>query len=621
MRDGRLVIRLVFAAVLPLVFACSSGGEDASSAPSQPSPPAQQPVAAQAAVTAVPTSTSGYSMSDTMMAKPAGTLNIAVSGVDTPNGLPRFCPAGCSETIYMSGITDVLFNSKANPDGTITTEPMLALDFTLDPSLEFGTFGLRRGVQFHHGWGEMTAADVAFSYNDANSATNPDSIHGQAGDFAILIHSMEVVDDYTVQLNYRTYDSRGVLHRFSHFWQTAAILSKAVFDQFGVVGTQDVYVGVGAFMAADANYEGAWKRSEGIRLVANPDYYGAPDGNGPFVESVNWLEVPQSASRRAMLEAEEVQIAQIATQDYSELQAMGFELQKNGLFNTISNISFVGNYWEAHSGLTGEVLDRERDVSKPWIGDPFENGDTYDETTNSMVQSKQVRGALAWAIRRDEFVEDLLGGLGFVNHQPYLSSSNPNFREDWAWGTDFDLAKRLLAETEHANGFDMDLWVGSGELGVKIGEAVGADWRQHLGVNVNLDRTPYSAYRRALVDRTNKTVGTDICGDENKSNFPYDWAHGFVVSSLSAGGYGVGQEIPYATEVYSQMAGEPDKATRAGLASQFFSENRRWANCVGLFEEPIWPVYNPNAIEAWDMRPMANGNLGTINNVRSVKLR
>ena len=139
---------------------------------------------------------------------PKGALTIAVGSVDSPNGLPRFCTAGCAETIYISGIAEVLFNSIATPDGQATTEPLLALDFTLDPSLEFGDFSLREGVQFHGDWGEMTAADVAFSFNDANSVTNPESIHGQAGDFAPLIQSMEDVDKYTIRLNYRNYDSR-----------------------------------------------------------------------------------------------------------------------------------------------------------------------------------------------------------------------------------------------------------------------------------------------------------------------------------------------------------------------------------------------------------------------------
>lgn len=643
--DKRIVIAFALAAILALALACTSDEPDttpsqpapsapapaapapaapapAAPAPAAPAPAAPAPAApAPAAPAPAPAPAAPAPGGGMMMPEPSGTLTIAVAGVNAPNGLPRFCTAGCSETIYMSGITEVLFNSKANPDGTVTTEPMVALDFTLDPSLEFGTFNMRQGIQFHHGWGEVTARDVAYSYNDANSVTNPESIHGQAGDFAPLIQSIEAVDDYTVQLNYRNYDSRGVLHRFSRFWQTAAIVSKDVFDQFGVEGTQDVYVGMGAFMAEDANYTEAWQQNLGIELVANPNYYATEDGNGPFVERIKWLEVPEGASRRAMLEANEAQIAQIATKDFPILTEQGFELQKKGLFNTIRDISWVGNYWESHSGLTGEALERERDISKPWIGDPFENSDTYDENTPSMQSSLLVRNAFSWAIQREELVENLLGGLGFVNHQAYLSSNNPNYREEWSWGTDFDKARSMMAEAGYGDGFEMDVWVGTGELGAEIGEAVGADWEAELGVKVNLIKTAYSTYRPGLVARTNKTVGVFICGDENKSNFPYDWAHGFVVSSFSAGGYGVGQEIPYATEIYSTMAGEPDKAKREELAARFYSENRRLANCTGLFEEPIWPVFDPNAIAEWDMRPMANGNLGTINNVRTIKLK
>ena len=636
--DKRIVIAFALAALLALALACSSAEETSTpvvqvaptAAPAPTAMPAQQttqttqqttqqqPQAPAVAPTAAPAMPTTPSMPE--MPAPSGTLTIAVAGVNAPNGLPRFCTAGCSETIYMSGITDVLFNSKARPDGTVTTEPMLALDFELDPSLEFGTFNLRQGVQFHHGWGEMTARDVAYSYNDANSVTNPESIHGQAGDFAPLIASIEAVDDYTVKLNYRNYDSRGVLHRFSRFWQTAAIVSKDVFDQFGVEGTQDVYVGVGAFMAEDANYTEAWQQNLGIELVANPNYYATSDGFGPFVERVKWLEVPEGASRRAMLEANEAQIAQISTKDFPILTEQGFELQKKGLFNTIRNVSFVGNYWDSHSGLTGEFLERERDTSLPWVGNPFENGD-FAEDTPSMVSSQMVRESFAWAIQREELVENLLGGLGFVNHQPYLSSNNPNYREEWSWGTDFDAAKGLMADAGYGDGFEMDLWVGTGELGAEIGESVGADWEEHLGVKVNLIKTAYSTYRPGLVSRTNKTPGVNICGDENKSNFPYDWAHGFVVSSFSAGGYGVGQEIPYATATYSTMAGEPDKAVREELAADFYTNNRKWANCVGLFEEPLWPVFDPSTVTEWDMRPMANGNLGTINNIRTVQLQ
>ena len=557
--------------------------------------------------------------------EPSGKLMIAVDRVGAPNGLPRFCSGSagsCSEIVYLSGMTDTLFNSVLDETGSATTEPMLATEFTLAPSLEYGDFTLRQGVQFHGGYGEMTFEDVAFSYNDANSLTNPESVHGQAGDFAPLIASMEPIDPYTVRLNYRNYDSRGVLHRFSMFWQTAGIVSKKVYDDLGVEGMQRTYIGVGAFEVAEPHDTEGWVLQKHIKLRAFPDYYAQGEGTiGPFVQQVEWRNIPAGESRRAALEAGEAQIAQVELVDLPGLISGGFEAQRGGAHNAILNISLgSGNYWEEFGALTGEKLERDRESDGyPYIGNPFENG-AYDENTPSMQSAKLVRNALAWGIDRDVLIHDVVAGLGIANHQPYLSVNNPNYRDEWSWGTDFGAAKSTLTELGYRNGFEIDMWTGRAELEANVGEEVGAGWLQGLGLKVNLIKTEYGTFRPGLKARTNKTpfIG---CGDENHSNFPFDWAHGSVMSSISAGGYGVGMEVPWAAETYLQMAGEPDKAQRESLAANFFSLNREWAMCVGLFEYPIWPVFNPDKIEAWDQRPTALTNLGGINNIRTIKLR
>ena len=294
--------------------------------------------------------------------------------------------------------------------------------------------------------------------------------------------------------------------------------------------------------------------------------------------------------------------------------------QRGGAHNAMFNVSMAsGNYWEEFGALTGEKLERDRETDGyPYIGNPFEDG-AYSEDTASMQSSKLVRNGLAWGIERDALLENVISGLGVVNHQPYLSVNNPSYDDAWNWGTDFDMAKSLLTEAGYPDGFEMDMWIGTGELNSDVGEAVGAGWQENLNVKVNLIKTEYGTFRPGLVARTNKTPFTG-CGDENHSNFPFDWAHGFVMSSISAGGYGVGMEIPWAAETYLKMAGEPDKAKREELATNFYTLNREWANCVGVFEFPIWPAYNPDLIDTWDQRPMANGNLAGINNIRTIKL-
>ena len=177
-----------------------------------------------------------------------------------------------------------------------------------------------------------------------------------------------------------------------------------------------------------------------------------------------------------------------------------------------------------------------------------------------------------------------------------------------------------MADGGYGDGFEMDLLVGTSELGSQVGESVGSDWEQNLGVRVNLIKDAYSTRLSGLVDRSTHTPFTG-CGDENKSNYPYDWAHGFVMSSISAGGYGVGVEVPFASETYLVMSASPDKAAREALSAGFYEQNRKWALCVGIMERPIWSMFNPDRVVEWDQRPTANDNVGAINNPRSIKLK
>jgi len=71
------------------------------------------------------------------------------------------------------------------------------------------------------------------------------------------------------------------------------------------------------------------------------------------------------------------------------------------------------------------------------------------------------------------------------------------------------------------------------------------------------------------------------------------------------------------------MVNEIDKDSREALASAFYQNNADDALCVGIFERPLWPIFAPDAMVDgdWDMRPMANDTLSTINNIRSIKLK
>ena len=90
-------------------------------------------------------------------------LNIAAKEPDTLD--PHSSTIGQSQAI-----SRFLYRGLARfaiKDGRVTTtefEPDLAESWTISPDGTQWTFKLRRGVQFHKGFGEMTAEDVKWSF-------------------------------------------------------------------------------------------------------------------------------------------------------------------------------------------------------------------------------------------------------------------------------------------------------------------------------------------------------------------------------------------------------------------------------------------------------------------------
>src|SRR5207237_7721829 len=90
-------------------------------------------------------------------------------------------------------------------DGKVTTaevEPDLAESSTISPDGTLWTFKLRRGIQFHKGFGELTAEDVKFSF-ERQIRRAPGTRFGVNLE---VIKAIEVVDPYTVQITLKTFD-------------------------------------------------------------------------------------------------------------------------------------------------------------------------------------------------------------------------------------------------------------------------------------------------------------------------------------------------------------------------------------------------------------------------------
>ena len=550
----------------------------------------------------------------------AGTVTVAVLQTRAGSGIPQFCTAGCAETVYQIGIAETLFMSDWKDDSVrkeVVIKPRLALSWEFDSANvppKYVDFKIRKGVKFHNGM-DMTPADGAGSFNNGNGRTNPDSIHGQAGDFAPLIDRVEVLDADTVRVHYFSFDSRGILHRFSTFWQSAGIFSKQAFDQFvaeegmdgGIEKMRDNYIATGPYKLVE------WEKNTRIVVEAVPEHWRQPAS----VQTVRLLEVPETAARRAGLETGEWQIAgELAAKDVIALRDKGFKIQdRTGLVRLFA-LYFTGNYWEQQHVLTGEALDLtglETALKNeiPWVGNPAD--------ADSMERAKKVRWALAMTIPQEEIFENIMQGIGEPLELGYISVNNPHWQDKWEVPFDPAKAKQYMEEAGYPDGFKIPLWVGPSGVVPEFGKAIAGSWLTNLNVKVLLENVQYSKYRPGLVQRTTSTPWISTA-DDGRSIFPFSFAKGAPTSSYTRGGFGAGLENSFSAETMLKMSLELDEKKRLPLAEAYFDYMHEQMLMPGVGGVPWIQVYDPKVICDWKPWPGANSNISGFASAESLVL-
>ena len=182
-RNWNLALLVSIISVLLLVVLACGGDDGDSASESSAAAPAAKPTAtaaaakpAEAAEPKAPAATSG----------PSGSLTAALKTVGTPIGTPGLCVPGCANEKYFYSAFDTIL--QWHVDGKVV--PAVAESWELASDLSSFTWHIRPGIPFHTGgaggggkdWGEVTAEDVAFSFDQVNSNTNPESVHDVAGD-------------------------------------------------------------------------------------------------------------------------------------------------------------------------------------------------------------------------------------------------------------------------------------------------------------------------------------------------------------------------------------------------------------------------------------------------------
>lgn len=602
--DGRFRKLFVLGVAALLAIAVACGGDDAEPTTA----PVVQPPAATSvpAPTIVPTPTvkaAPTAVQATIAAPsagPSGKLTVALPSVGAPifvNSLAPF-PRGLFRSEW--GICESLAGVDIDDATKIVSQ--LAESWVIAPDQSKMTFKLRKGVQFHKGNGEMTAEDVAFSYNNAG-ADNPESTAGGGAALYSTWDRWFAEDKYTVVAPFDTPEP--LPERWG--WITGGpssaqcILSKTVYDRVGEEAAVTEMVATGPWDPQ------TWEA--GVELTANAveDHWRVTPG---FAQ-LQMLEVPEEQTRVAMMRTGQADIVEAALKSVKALVDEGFEANSTLRNFYHAAVFMAGNFWydPAVNTFEGEPVNVRAgfkpDDEHPWIGNP------KDPVRHE--RARKVRVAMSMAIDRAAISETILGGLAPISYIPGIPIAAPDWEDKWIVPFDPEGAKALLAEAGYPDGFEFDFWIPNDfpNVDVEVAQAIAAMW-ENIGIRANQNTIAYTAGRPNLMTKEQDSPWMwFMVGD----GVNYNSAHIRTATYRSQDvGWNGGLEIPELESFqnrYETLAGDRDAQI------EVFKERadwlREWMPFISVADVPKLWVTNPKTVTGWKMYPKAEP--GTVNNL------
>jgi peptide/nickel transport system substrate-binding protein len=199
-------------------------------------------------------------------------------------------------------IKGVIFEGllKYNPD-TMAVEACLAKSWDISKDGKELTFYLRKGIQFHEGYGELTAEDVKASIDrffEEKKWGLLDKVK-----WIPPLNRIEVVDKYTIKFyldrpNYTLVSSTFPMYMG---WVT----SKKALEDFGVKGVKTKAVGTGPYVLEE------WVPMQRVVIKRFEKYWGEK----PYYDKVRFLSFGTYQASGMALKAGEVDITPVTAED------------------------------------------------------------------------------------------------------------------------------------------------------------------------------------------------------------------------------------------------------------------------------------------------------------------
>lgn len=298
---------------------------------------------------------------------------------------------------------------------------------------------LRQGVQFHKGYGEMTAEDVAFTVNyviekNLRSKYLVDSVR-----------NVEVLDKYTVR--YHLKRPFGPFLISSLTYGGGMVVSKKAFLEIGPEKFLRNPIGTGPFEFA------RWISGSEVVLKRFDKYYRK---GIPYLDQIVYKIIPDDFVRQNMLVNGELDLIEAPD---------------------LKNVAQIES---------DRKLAVYRSTGQNW--DYIAFNVTGNKHMNPIFQNKKVRQAISYAIDREDIVKAIYYGYATPTDQPIAPSifgSRPGPLV-YPYKANADKARQLLKEAGYPNGFETTAMTSSKLWLRKELELVAAQLAQ-VGIRIKIE--------------------------------------------------------------------------------------------------------------------------------------
>ena len=571
----RLVAFLLVAiSAVALVAACSSGDGDGGSVGTAPSTTQTQPQAPAAAVAAEGIRPSTLApLTAPAASAPVGQTSV-IEGTAAVKRLVIGVPAPLQEFNSGIGITGTagwqlgpMYEWVASVDPqTGAYTPMLAEDWTL--TNETITFKFREGVQFHNGWGEMTAHDFADAVRDAMHEDNTSSAQYRAA-----IDNVVVLNDREAVLNLKTINVT-LFRNLSQFVGGFEFMSSKNFDAVGEYPGLDDQP-----MAGTGPYQ-FLKRSEGsyVRFERVPYQHWRVT---PEFEELELRFISEEFTRLAALQVGEIHITPLATDLHRVAFGDGMKLVKGTIPAKRTVLQFLCC-----------VLKDRTDASQGYFH------------PDVPMQDIKIRRALSKAIDRDKINQALFGGGGELLINMGYNERSDGWNPEWAtrypeqFGYDPAAARALLAEAGYSsnNPYEVKVVLTTTYRGLPEGQDMllaMVGMIEDIGVKVKLETMDGNAKNAKI--RANEMDNHLDLRQTSSDLFTNVFIYGSQYSRTPSVFI-----IPRLNELHLAARGTMDQAEHTKIFREvgdlMFDNNQH----IPLLWIPNSLLYNPSIVAGWD---------------------